>query len=333
MADAGDKWLGIEPGLFYLVFFAAIGAAFIGAGVLLSRGDPELLLLVPMGAVFIAAGFMARWWTRTPKGMKRVTADENRLSGPGPLKHFEFVQTDSTLVPKDAAEAAVEKARLDLLTKRWSARPDWATGIIDSEQSRNATGLWIMLLVSFVVWAVLSTLAWWFRDPLLLFGTAIFTIGFALLLYIAGRDFWTRYRDGDSHLHLEVSPVHPGGVLKGRVRTGLSGRRLPRDPFEMDLRCVETTVQGSGKSRPAPRVLWEATHRRPAQISDGSIVVDVEFDLPADQPPTTLSVAHPRVRWELYLRLPRKGLNFRNLFYLPVVDQDQRLPAPGGDRT
>ncbi|WP_156925477.1 hypothetical protein [Thioalkalivibrio paradoxus] len=102
---------------------------------------------------------------------------------------------------------------------------------------------------------------------------------------------------------------------------------MPQEPFRVWLRCVATTVSRSGnRSRRTTRTLWEATDRRIGQVGNGAIEVTLSFALLVGQPPTTLADAFPRVHWELFLLLPRKGLNYRATFHVPVLAENTLLP-------
>ncbi len=351
---AGDL---IAPGIFFaigeLCRFAArrmvdpkgldmptvAGAVFMGFGGLMMAGgivmvfdDPAGFALIGFGLVFVGAGYLARRLFRTPAGMKAVTVNEHTariraLDG----NRGTFSQKRVIYVDANASEAETEAAKRDWLQKQWQRRPDWVAGRIIENGVRQrgvmkgALVLWSLLTVAGVV----AGRFWWGGAALIGLGAGIVT---ALLAVKTVLQVLRQRKFGISELTMKRSPALLGDRLRGEVTTGVRQGTPPRDGFRLRLRCIhsweETRYDSNSKTQRRYRhhnVLWEHEQHHPGHAGSDRpdrLSVPVEFDLPADQPATTLDRADEGMRWELEISAAVPGLDYSSTFEVPVLDRD-----------
>jgi hypothetical protein len=308
--------------------FMGFGTLVVAMGIVTVMDDPAGFFAILFGLVFVAAGFLTRRLFAVPEGKKAVAveghaADIATRDGRGGTR----TQSSVIHVDENATEAEVAAARAAWLRARWAERPDWAEGVIRSDDVKHgglavlAAGLWSV----FALGALGAALIWGDIAWLVAVGAGVVALGF---IVNAARMTLRRRKFGDSRLRLERTPLALGGRLAGEVATGVPrGMRLA-DGFAVTLRCVhrweETTGSGDNRRSHMRRdTLWETTARHPGatRAGSGGVVVPVAFALPGDQPPATLGGGNEGIVWELSVSASVPGIDYAASFELPVLDR------------
>lgn len=305
--------------------FGVFGLAIVAVGIGLTVDDPAGLFVIGFGLVFVGVGYLAWRLFRTPPGMKAVAVSSLTVGGRS--------QTTLIHVDADASEAEVEAARAGWTAEQLAARPDWAAGRIAADEARGrnvmfyAAGLWAVLAVG------LGAAAWFAADDFFWFAAAIAGLG-AIGLAVGGIVRRRRLaKFGASHLVLAALPARLGATLEGRVESGIGPRAAPAGGFTVTLRCVhryERTVR-TGDNRRTERhrdVLWQAETQAEGRhvARHPGLVVPVAFDVPADQPASTLG-GGDGILWELAISAAVPGLDYAATFELPVLAPEATPPA------
>lgn len=305
------------------VIFAAVGAAMVAGGVVLTFQDPGGIALIVFGLVFLGAGWMARKLFVTPQGMKKVAVQ----SGSATVRHGlgRETQVSSTTyidVPEDATEAEIAEAREAWKADRLAERPDWARGVIEQEANRHgnivayaAAGFLALSIVMFLIGAFVDEFFY-------LFGVfmgivSILLAGHAVLKAIRARKF------GAARFHMKRSPIAPGEHLEGEIRTEVARERLDDDQFTLTLSCRQIVRHRSNdRTHYNTTVLWSDNRIVPA-TGNTALTVPVSFTTPGDRPSATMG--HDRstsYRWQLEATAAAPGIDFVAVFDLPVLGQD-----------
>ena len=156
---------------------------------------------------------------------------------------------------------------------------------------------------------------------------------FATLFALIGIFFWVRWaqmladviRYGNSFLAYDEFPYFLGGTMRARLR---APRHLSViDSLTLTLRCVQeryvTTGYGSNRTT---RVVCYELYKDSLTLDQqrlGNFVgaeIPVEFRLPADKLPTTLS-ATPPTYWQIEARGQARGADYEAYFLVPVYKQ------------
>jgi hypothetical protein len=281
----------------------AFGGVFVVAGALIVLVGTRVIPVDPRGV-------HAPWWVLTVFGV--VFA----MSG--------FVVWGMGLRQHRAERyhaAALERhpGRPELADYPWDP-----TGFAPPRWSRAVKALAAASLMSLF----LSMFNWWafFTDSP--FMVRAVTVLFDLILVLVWWEALTRFgralRFGGSRLDFAQFPFHPGHavVLRWHPARGISEVRKGR----FTLRCVEEWFEqrGSGKHRSVQLVhqqVW-AMHRyldQPDTLRHERRQ-ELRFELPPDVPSTQLAAERP-VFWELEIKLDLPGLDFEEVYLVPVYAQ------------
>lgn len=176
----------------------------------------------------------------------------------------------------------------------------------------------------FALGALAAALIWGDIAWLVLAGALLVAAAFVVS---AVRLVLRRRKFSESRFALVQTPLAIGGKLAGEVRTGVPKNvRLP-DGFTLTLRCVHRWEEctGSGNDRRTPvrrETLWEEQWTRQGRITFESptLVVPVNFDLPADQPAASVGGGSDGILWELSVTSAFPGIAYLATFELPVFD-------------
>src|SRR5690606_9415173 len=287
--------------------FTAFGVVLVVTGILITIADLSGLTAVAFGLVFIGVGRLARRAFAPPEGTRAVDVSgyeagiETDEGMRGTRRQTSIIHVDA-----NATDAEVEAAKADWLRRQWQARPDWVAGRIISQDERGrglvlaAAVLWSALAVALVVAGGL------FGADLGIVAAVVGIVAGALVVH-AVQVRLRRRKFGPSVFVLETSPAFLGGVLSGEVESGVREDAAPFNGFHVRLRCVhrweESARRGGGGSRTIHRrdVLWETEQWTDGRVrADGvSLSIPVRFELPADQPATTLPPGNEGIAWEL----------------------------------
>lgn len=324
------------PLLIYPIFTAAGVFAIVG-GIVLAFDDPFGLLLIPFGAVFIGAGWLAKNVLATPKGMKSIPVEHaSFVSTPadGGVRHSgEAVLID---VPEDATEEDIARARAAWFASAWARRADWASGVIP-EIPATVGGM--SPITTLILYAAIGTvgaaLAVWL-EPIFWWLTAFCVLGAGVSIHTGARGALHKRKFAAATLRLRASPVHPGGRLEGRIDTGLHRDQRPDQGIDVSVKCIrrweERVGRGDRQSTVLRQeVLWEASPTCPIVPNPEQperLSIEIDQPLPADMPPGKLSRSNEGVHWELDIHGGMAGLDYRARFRLPVLSPGTPRPAP-----
>lgn len=308
--------------------FIGFGALIAGIGVFMVFDDPAGFFAIVLGLVFVGIGFLARRFA-VPKDMKEVAvsghvADVHLWDGRSGTRS----QASVIHVDRNATEAEAAAARDAWLREQWASRPDWAKGLIHSDDVKYGSlaywgaGLWTVLALG----ALGAALVWGDITWLVLAGAVPFAAAF---IVSAVRLALRRRKFSESWLALAHTPVALGGRLDGEVRTGVP-RSVPlRDGFTLNLRCVHRWEEktGSGNDRRTHMrrdTLWETQSRSPGRDTSRSptLVIPVSIALPANQPAASISGGNEGILWELSVAAALPGVDYQAAFELPVFDEE-----------
>ena len=146
-----------------------------------------------------------------------------------------------------------------------------------------------------------------------------------------GLVFWARwiqmlvdlFRNGNSFLCYDEFPYFLGQTLRVRFRAPFDVSRM--NQLALTLRCVQGkyVTTGSGNNR-RTQVLCYELYRDAVTFSqtqlataDAACDIPVEFRLPQDQPPTTLT-GTPPTYWEIEARGKARSADYEAYFLVPV---------------
>lgn len=134
--------------------------------------------------------------------------------------------------------------------------------------------------------------------------------------------FW---RFGPSWLELDDAMATLGGPLRARI----AAPRLRGDgPILLTLSCINRTVTGSGSdSSTWEKIVWQEEQEvSPDAVEAGpeGALVQVSFRLPFDASPTQEANPRDRILWRLQARARLSGVDYDEVFEVPVA------PAPTG---
>lgn len=324
---------GLElPAVAGLVFMT-VGGIMVAGGIILVFEEPGGFVLIVMGLVFVGAGYAARRFLATPPGQKAVAVSSMR-AGITTRYGTKGMRAQHTIIHVDehATAQEIEAKRREWLQEQMAAREDWITGRVEGEDQRGGTLPYWAAAVWILFSAVMSAAAFFWDDALWIFAgvAALMTLGF---ITHAVRVAWRRRKFGASHFQMAPMPAHVGGRLCGQVHTGVDQRLRPRGPFTVTLQCLHCWEERDHERRTRARVdvLWQDE----VQALSGAWgaapmrhAVEVDFELPADRPATTLGGGSEGIRWVLEVRASMPGLDYLSRFRVPVLNPEESVPPP-----
>ena len=318
--------------------FTVWGVFLIAGGIVLTIADLSGLKAVAFGLVFLGAGRLARRKLAPPEGTRAVEVGgyeariETSEGARGTRRQRSIIYVDAS-----ATDEEVEAAKVEWLREQWRSRPDWVTGRIVTQDERGR----VLVAAAAVVWSALAVVL---AVMALVFGAGVgiaatvFVLAAGALLAHALTVKVHRRKFGRSLLALERTPAFLGGVLSGEVESGIQENAAPFNGFRIRLRCVhrweEKPRRGSRNTIHRRQVLWEAEQWTDGRVraEDGCLSIPVRFDLPADQPATTLPPGDEGIAWELEVTGEMDGLDYRVEFEVPVLPQSASAWIEAGSR-
>ncbi|HEY8470330.1 MAG TPA: hypothetical protein VIL18_11840 [Longimicrobiales bacterium] len=308
--------------------FTAWGVFLIVVGILLTIADLSGLKAVAFGLVLLAIGRGVRRKFAPPEGARAVEVSGYQAPiGTGEGAPRMLRQASIIYVDANATDEEVEAAKAGWLREQWRKRPDWVAGRIISQDERARP----LALATTVLWSAFAVLL---VVGALVFGAtvgvlaAIFVIIAGALLVYALTMRRHRRKFGRSQLVLERTPAFLGDVLSGEVESGIREDTAPLRGFHIRLRCVHRwkelrrgTGGTTGDTIRRLDVLCEAEQWTDGRVraEDGGLSIPVRFELPADQPPTTLPAGGEGIVWQLEVTAEMDGLDYREEFEVPVL--------------
>jgi hypothetical protein len=214
-----------------------------------------------------------------------------------------------------------ERAEAEHPAEPWLWRQDWAQGRILSGTRSGMIGGWIFAalwnLVSMPMLVYLPREA--AKKPVAYIGL-IFPVVGAFLLVRAIRLTLAYTTFGKTYFEMIPVPGVIGDELKGMIQA-----RFPHSPdhgIQLRLSCVNRVTSGSGDSESThEHILWrDETNLSPAQMYPGpaGTSVPVNFRIPWDAQPTVTRSARDTVIWQLEALADVPGVNYHDIFEVPV---------------
>jgi len=285
--------LSITSAFLFGALFVATGTMIILVGARVIEVDPKTVhapwfVLIAAGAVFALGGLMV-WsmaWTQ-------YRANRRRLE----------------MARKYGEEAALTDYAWD---PRGFEVPRW-------KRVANTLGgaLFFMLFLSlFNWWAFFADGPWPVKTIVVLFDAVLIGVWWYVMVL-----FGRAVKFGGSRIEFGRFPLRLGEPIMLYWQAASRIGRITEGEFT--LRCVEEFIEqrGHGKNRSAAVVheeLWSTTWRldfeRAAKMGTR---VELRFDVPPDAPSTHLSAEKP-VFWELEVKLDLPGLDFREIYLVPI---------------
>lgn len=309
-----SKFGDVASRIFLCLFatpFAGFGLFAIAGGIKkIHAGSNEGIFLCLFGLVFAAVGFGLMYAAITA-GRRQKASEE-----------------------KWAAQTEGGK-------KVWMARDDWAAGKI---KSRNlAQG--IIFLIMGTMFSVIGGISTFFvfkqelpKGNYAALLVLLFPLVGVAFLGAFVRGMLAQRRFGNCWFELAQVPAPLGGSLDGLIQT--ERPLILEQGLHLKLSCIRRTVTGSGKNRHThENILWqdEKVFRSDAPLPTdglGGSGIPVHFNLPADQPESTLR-GDSNVIWRLEARAKMAGPDFTAMFEVPVfhvegtpLKQAQTAPDP-----
>lgn len=288
--------------------FVAVGTAIALIGMRLIPVNPRDVhapwwVLTTIGVVFALAGVavwgMAARQYRSER--RRIDAVRQHPDEPA-LADFAWDPTGFAAPPWSRAAQALAGA--GALTLFFSVFNYWAFG------TRNPP--WVAIAVT-VLLDLFLIAVWW--EALSRLGRAI--------------------KFGGSRIEFTRFPYRTGEPVAVRWSPGQGIQQARKGGFT--LRCVEEWYEhrGGGRNRNAHLVQqerWSATWHldEPRWFARGE-TVELTFEPPAHAPPTRLSADKP-VFWEFEAKLDLPGLDFEEIYLVPVYTDASRTNGRNGDR-
>lgn len=276
------------------------------------------------GLPFVGVGGWA-----TLSGLKLIPLDESKLHAPhwvlaafgivfalGGLllwrmgwRQFKANRRHTELDRRDPALADYPWDTRGFTPPRWSRAAKACAGL----------AFFALFLSMFNWWAFFAS-----GPTLLKVIVGIFDVILLLVAWQVGMVIGRTLKFGPSRIEYSQFPCRPGQKLRLRwlVPRGIS--RIAKGTFT--LRCVEEWYEASGSGNDQSRQLvqqqvWGATaHLVQAQEILPGKNEDLDFELPADAPSTSLS-SGKTVFWELAVNLDLAGLDFKESYLVPVYRQ------------
>ena len=203
----------------------------------------------------------------------------------------------------------------------WMRRKDWACGRI---RSGGVAGLVLWWVVAGVWNGFMLILIAGFRgDPEyddVIKVVALFELIGLGLLALAVQQTWVWLRFGVSMLELASTPGVIGGMLEGRIQTGI--RTFPTKPVQIVLTCRRgRRVKTRKESTTTTDILWQ-TDRDVAvgAFSRGprGLAIPVRIAIPHGLPGSDSSDPDNEIHWHLAVSGEMPGVDFQADFQVPV---------------
>ncbi len=323
-----------DMGLAGYLAFGSAGLAMVAGGIALAFVEPGGLALVAFGLVFLGVAHLSRRIFAPPPGKRRIVVESagvaNAEAGGASEQHRQGVTIE---VPEHADEAEIAAARRAWFEDKWAGQSGWASGRIPEDPHTISGMLPRDVLIGMTVIGLIGVACAWWVHPLFLFLTAYCVVGAGVAIHGAMRSQAQGRLFGPSMLLLDVTPVHPGERLRGRVETGVRPADAPAQGFEVEVICCyrweETDISGSRRiTRLRTETLWATQLLAPGNPAPSGthLVVDLDLPLPGDRPGASLAGRRSGVHWQLAVRAEVPDLDYRATFPLPVLASDVPIP-------
>jgi hypothetical protein len=233
--------------------------------------------------------------------------------------------------------ARQERLQVEHPTEPWLWRDDWAQGRANSTTRTNMIAGWVFAifwnLVSMPVAFLVLPQAAKQKGPIAYLGL-IFPVVGVLLLMRAIRQTIAFAEFGNSYFEMSAVPGVVGRELKGQIQA-----RFPHSPdhgIHLRLSCVNRFTTGSGDSQStSENIVWrDEADLASAQLCPGptGTTIPVAFRIPVDAQPTEKRNARDEFVWLLEALADVPGVNYHDIFEVPVFRTQQTPAQPEAER-
>ncbi len=216
----------------------------------------------------------------------------------------------------------------------WLWREDWAAGVVKPSSGKSLVGFAVFTVVwNFVSWpiAVIFFVVGGKDDQpwAPLFVSFFPAIGCAFLGATLWQ--WARYRRWrGSTFELATLPGVVGGTLAGVVHA--PGGMAPREGFQLTLTCIERVMRSTSKGeKRQDKPIWQddrVVTRELLENDPSATAIPVQFYIPFEAKPTG---SPSDVRWELSVHADVPGIDYREVFEVPVFKTAESSKSPPED--
>jgi hypothetical protein len=225
-----------------------------------------------------------------------------------------------------------QRAQAEHPAEPWLWREDWAQGRIKSNTRSGMISAWIFA----ALWNLISMPMVVFvpqqaaKNPAAYLGLIFPIVGVGLL--IRAIRFTLAYLQF-GRTWFEMSPVP--GVIGGELK-GLIQAQFPQSPehgIRLRLTCAHRITTGSGDNQSTREsIVWRGeASLSPAQLypGPGGTSIPVHFQIPWDAQPTETRSPRDAVVWMLEALADVPGVDYHDIFEVPVFRTQQTPAQPG----
>jgi hypothetical protein len=233
--------------------------------------------------------------------------------------------------------ARQERLQVEHPTEPWLWREDWAQGRANSTTRTNMIAGWVFAmfwnLVSMPVAFLVLPQAAKQKGPIAYLGLIFPVVGVLLLIRAIGQTI-AFFEFGNTCFEMSAVPGVVGRELKGLIQA-----RFPHSPdhgIHLRLSCVHRVTTGSGDSQStSENIVW----RDEADLASGQLcsgptgtTIPVAFRIPVDAQPTEKRNARDEFVWLLEALADVPGVDYHDIFEVPVFRTQQTLAQPEAKR-
>ncbi|MEH6516512.1 MAG: hypothetical protein V7742_07515 [Halioglobus sp.] len=210
----------------------------------------------------------------------------------------------------------------------WLDRKDWCDNYIVSDARYSHRILWVIAALwhVFTIPLYLNSYEIWQKaqeDPLTLIAF-IFPLAGIALIAAAVQATRVKHRFGETPLVLDPFPGSLGGQVGGTIDTS-----IPFDPeqrFDVSLRCIRSSVSGSGKNRSRKETIqWSSDGISHAEADGAATRLRFRFDLPRGQSASDAKKDKDYILWRVQINCEMEGPDFSRSWVIPVFDTGQAI--------
>lgn len=215
----------------------------------------------------------------------------------------------------------------------WMWREDWSRGRIGGTTRSGMVGTWIFAifwnLVSIPVAFLVGPQAWATDRKGYL--VLIFPTVGIILLILALRQTLAWEEFGKTWFDMSTLPGALGRELRGTIQVHFPS--TPEQGAALKLSCINRYTTGTGNYRTTHgKILWRDERAvPPRQIGSGCVgsAIPVSFQIPADGVESNTANSDDEIVWVLEANAKVPGVNYRDLFEVPVFHtKDSPSAAP-----
>lgn len=205
----------------------------------------------------------------------------------------------------------------------WLWRQNWATGKINSIESKNLLYTWVAVIVwNAFSWVVFINIILRMEEKsnLVFVLVGLFPLFGIFMLISAIRETIRWKKFGQSIFEMRSVPGVIGGKLEGNIYSGL--KETPSGGVMLTLSCINRITTGAGKNRSVrEKVLWEEKQNvNSGYLTQymGGKIIPVSFNIPTHCISTNNENPQNLIIWRLRADASVPGIDYKAVFEVPV---------------